>query len=144
MTLSTLDQIRLEIGDRDIDSPLFSDDELDYFISQVNDNVLLAAAKACDALAVRFAAGIDFNTDTMAVKKLQRSDVMAKRADELRERATGITPVEQVKVDGYSQDLDNDSTNTLPLNIDPDIPRYGPSWESDLERQQGGNYVPPD
>jgi hypothetical protein len=139
MTISSeLDQVRLEIGDTDMTAPLFTDDEIQYFLSQT-DNILLASANACDALATRFAAGIDFTTDTLAVKKLQRSDIMAKRADSLRLRAMGgIVEIDQAKVDGYSQDIDNTDTELIQsAPVDPDIPRYGPSWERDLERQIG-------
>jgi hypothetical protein len=140
MTISTaLDEVRLEIGDRDMDSPLFTDDEITYFLDRRSGNVLEASADACDSLAVRFASGIDFTTDTLAIKKLDRSEVMAKRAVTLRERAAGgIAEVGQTRVDGYSQNLDNTSTELITsAPVDPDIPRYGPSWESDLARQIG-------
>lgn len=139
-----LDEVRLNIGDRDMDSPLFTDDEITYYLNNRNGNVLLASADACDALATRFAAGIDFTTDTLAIKKLQRSEVMAKRAEQLRQRADGFNEINQVKVDGYSQDITNIDTELITgSQVDPDVPRYGPSWSSDLSRQQGDNYVAP-
>lgn len=148
MTIDTaLDQVRLEIGDRDMSNPLFTDDEIQYYIdAHGGTNVLLSAADCCDALATRFASNIDFNTDTLAVKKFQRAEWMAKRADTLRDRAVGIGQIGSVKVDGYSQDIDNEETNLIDqMPVDPEIPRYGPSWASDLARQtdyhpgEGGN-----
>lgn len=139
---TSIDKVRLEIGDRNMDAPLFTDDEIQYYLDQRSDNILLAAADCCDSLATRFASDIDFTTDTLSVKKLQRSQMMAKRAEQLRDRASGINHLETIKVDGYSQDLDNVSTTLVTSdNIDPDIPRYGPSWQMDLVRREGGNYV---
>ena len=67
--VTNLDIVRLEIGDRDMDNPLFTDDEIGYYIGKHGDNVLLAAADCLDALANRFASNIDFSTDTFAVSR---------------------------------------------------------------------------
>ena len=136
--------VRLEIGDTDVTNPQYADDEIQYFLDKNAGNVMQAAADAADALAVKFAAGIDFNTDTLAVKKLQRSEQMSKRATEIRERAEGgLHEMDQIKVDGYSQDIDNTDTSLIQgMPVDPDIPRYGPSWSSDLARQNPSDYVP--
>lgn len=143
MTISSaLDKVRLEIGDRNMDRPLFADDEIEYYLDKRNGDVLLAAADCCDSLATRFAADIDFDTDTLAIKKLQRSEAMAKRAEALRARAFGFEEVVTTVVDGYSQDLDAlDTTLITSASVDPDIPRYGPSWKSDLERQTGEHFT---
>ena len=134
---TALEQVRLEIGDLDPDNPLFTDDQIQYYVDKDGGNVLMAAADCCDALSTRWAAGIDFNTDTLAIKKFQRAEFMGKRADSLRDRAVGgIGTMGSVKVDGYSQDIDNEETNLInQMPVDPEIPRYGPSWASDLARQ---------
>ena len=56
------DRVRLEIGDTDEDRALFEDAELDDLLVQEG-SVLLAAAHACEALAVRFARDFDFTAD---------------------------------------------------------------------------------
>ena len=141
--VTNLDIVRLEIGDRDITNPLFADDEIGYYLSKHGGNILLAAADCLDSLANRFASGIDFSTDTLSVKKLERCAMMEKRADAMRARAQGVAQVGQIVVDGYSQSIDNTSTYLIEgAPIDPDVPRYGPSWEADLSRQQPNDYIP--
>ena len=136
-----VDSVRLIIGDRDVSNPHFSDDEIQYFLDNRAGNDTFAAADCLDSMAAEFAAGIDFTTDTLAIKKLQRSDAMAKRADDLRAYAEGIGQVDTVKIDGYSQDIDNTDTSLITAgNVDVEIPRYGPSWSTDAARQQG--YIP--
>jgi hypothetical protein len=133
---TALEQVRLEIGDLDPTNPLFTDDQIQYYIDNNGTNVLMAAADCCDALATRYASNIDFTTDTLAVKKFQRAEFMGKRAGILRDRAGGIGLIGSIKVDGYSQDIDNEDTTLLTsMPVDPEIPRYGPSWASDLARQ---------
>lgn len=142
MTVSTpLDAVRLEIGDRDVSNPLFTDDEIEYFLGNRNDDVHLAAADACESLARRFAREYDFSTDGQSFKRGTRSRMYADLAKQLRERVGGLGEAKQVKVDGYSQEIDNDDTSsTLAEPADPEIPRYGVTWKGDLERQVGEEF----
>jgi len=52
---SARDALRLMIGDTNASDPLLSDEETDYYLELKPENVVLAAAEACDALAARFA-----------------------------------------------------------------------------------------
>lgn len=110
------DQFRLELGDTDPDAPLLTDEECDYFLGQRADNVLLAAADACEALARRFARAYDFETDNQSFKRSQQSKQYAALAVSLKARAQGVTSVSSTRVDGYSQDISNtdvfESSNT--------------------------------
>jgi hypothetical protein len=47
--------LRLQISDNDPADQLFSDDELDTFLTIAGDDVRLAAIECCKALAMRFA-----------------------------------------------------------------------------------------
>ena len=110
MTITaTRDKLRLLIGDTDSTQVLFQDDELDYFLSERTDVVLLAAADACDALATRFARDYDFETDSQSFKRSQQSKAYREMAASLRARASGITTLVTTRVDGFSDDVDADA-----------------------------------
>lgn len=117
MSLSTRDAVRLEIGDTDSDAPLYSDDELDYFLEQRGDAVLLAAADACEALARRFARRFDFKSDNQDFKRSQQSAAYRQLAKDLRDRAAGgVVSVSSTRVDGYSQDVTNTDVQVADTN----------------------------
>jgi len=104
---TALAKTRLEIGDTDSSAALFTDEELDVYLDNRSDNVLLAAADACDALASRFARAYDFETDGQSFKRGSMSGMWASRADALRRRSTGVSTVDITKIDGYSSDVAN-------------------------------------
>jgi hypothetical protein len=104
---TVLGKTRLEIGDTDSTAQLFTDEELNVYIDTRSDNVLLAAADACDALASRFARAYNISTDGQSFARGQMSKMWADRATSLRGRAGGITTVDVTVVDGYSDDVAN-------------------------------------
>ena len=119
--LSTvLAKVRLEVGDTDTTDQLLTDEELQVWIDSRADNVLLAAADACDALARRFARDFDFETDGQSFKRGARSKVYADRAHDLRVRSSvAVGSVTVTTVDGYSQDVTNeDTTAATPPTFD--------------------------
>lgn len=136
MSLTTLDQVRLQIGDTDNTAFLFTDVEIGSFLERHSDNVLLAAADACDALAARFARDFDFKWKDGEFKKGSRADRYAKLAEQLRANA-GIAPaagsMAVTRIDGYSDDLSSEDgagvgranrTGTVRAGyFDGDIPR---------------------
>ncbi len=112
--LTTRDKVRLEIGDTDAAAPLFNDDELDYIIASRADNVLLAAADACDMLATRFARDYDFEWQGAGESargkftRSQMSKAFTDRAAAIRQRAGGgLGVIQTTRVDGYSEDISN-------------------------------------
>jgi len=105
---STLDKLRLTIGDTDSTAPLFQDDELNYFLDTRSDNILLAAADACDAAAARFARAYDFSVDGQSFSRSSMVAAYRGMAAEFRNRANGLSTVVETKVDGYSQTIDSD------------------------------------
>jgi len=46
---SARDALRLMIGDTNASDPLLSDEEADYYLGNSGENVVLAAAEACEA-----------------------------------------------------------------------------------------------
>jgi hypothetical protein len=100
-----LGQVRLEIGDTDSDSALFTDQEIGVKLAETS-NVLLASAALLDLLATRFAREFDFSEDGQSFKKGSRSAAYAARAQALRNRANGVQTVVTQRADGYSDDLD--------------------------------------
>ena len=104
---TVLEKVRLEIGDTDSTAALFTDEELNVWITNRSDNVLLAAADACDAAARKLARAYDFQTDGQAFKRSQLSKAFADQAKDLRARAGGVTTVDVTKIDGYSDDVAN-------------------------------------
>ena len=86
-----LAKVRLEVGDTDTDDQLFQDEEIQVKLAERADNVLLTAADLCDILAARFARDYDFAAPgDREFKRSQRSEMYAKRAESLRDRARNI------------------------------------------------------
>jgi hypothetical protein len=92
MTLTTLDRVRLEIGDLDASAPLFTDDEINAYLDDYQDNILATAAALCDALATRYAVKADTTIGSLSFKWSNVSDAFAKRAQALRLRAGTTAP----------------------------------------------------
>lgn len=104
-------KVRLEIGDTETDTPEFVDEEITYFLS-VEGSVLGAAARACEALAAKFARQYDFQTDDQRFQRSQMSKQYADLASTLRSRAGGVVTTSPTRVDGYSDDIANNEVST--------------------------------
>ena len=117
--MTSLDRVRLEIGDTDTANPLFTDTEINTILAERASDVFLTAADLCDILATRFAADFDFKWKDGEFKKGTRSGNYADRAKALRARAAGgggITSVPITRVDGYSQETSTrDTSNNAPV-----------------------------
>jgi len=109
---SDIEKIRLEIGDTDADNPLFQDEEIQIKLDTAG-SVLLTAADCCDILATRYAARYDFRDSDASFSASQLSKAYAARALTLRKRGKGgITTLVVKKVDGYSDDVTNESVDS--------------------------------
>lgn len=113
---TTLDKVRLVIGDTDSASYELSDDEINYFLGDRGDNVLLAAADCCDALAAKYARAYDFTTDGQSFKRSQAAQAYREQAVRLRARAQGVSTADSTRVDGYSEDIPNQQVQTSGVN----------------------------
>ena len=122
---TTLAKVRMEIGDTDSTQVLFTDEELQVYLDSRGTDYLAAAADACDALAARFARSYDFETDGQSFKRSQQSKAYREMAGALRERAGGITTMDITKVDGYSDDILNQTTSTSSSTVNPRRRFYG-------------------
>jgi hypothetical protein len=114
---TSLDKLRLELGDTDVDNVLFEDDELNYFLSAENGDVMSACLRACEAAARHLARAFDFETDGQAFKRSQMAARFASLAKDLRSQgitttgATSVSSVPVTRVDGYSDDIDAEQTS---------------------------------
>ena len=104
-------RVRLEIGDTDPATALFSDAEIDDLLSQEGDAVLKAAARCCEVLAVRYARRVDFTADGASVRASQYAEMYRKMGGELRRRAEGTATIGTTRGDGFSDDVETDDVS---------------------------------
>jgi hypothetical protein len=114
-TFSIRDRVRLEIGDTDVNQPLFYDDEIDAYLADYNQGILATAAALCDVLSTRLAGDYDFKWMDQSFSRSQASEAYAKRAASIRSRipGVGLGVIPTTRVDGYSQDIPNRETSSL-------------------------------
>ena len=113
---TTLGKVRLEIGDTDSDAQLFSDTEINVYLTNYSSNILKTAAALCDVLALRFARYVDFQTDGQAFSRSQMSIQYAALAKVLKNRATGLATLDTTRKDGYSQTVKTSDVRTGDVN----------------------------
>ena len=106
------DRVRLEIGDVDANRALFEDAELDDFLAQ-DTSVLLAAAHACDTLAVRFARDYSFSADGASFHKGDVGAHFTAQARRLRNLANASHVMMPQRKDGYSDDIRSDEVDVI-------------------------------
>jgi hypothetical protein len=75
------------IGDTNASDPLLSDEEADYYLGNSGENVVLAAAEACEALAARFARDAAFSAADLEHSPALKAESYLKLARQLRGRA---------------------------------------------------------
>lgn len=95
------DQVRLLIGDTDTGDAVFSDTEVNQFISTrtvldtdggtTSVNVFAAAADACSAAAAKFSRGFNFSEDGQQFMRAQRVGHYLSLERSLRARAGGVS-----------------------------------------------------
>ena len=100
-------EVRLYIPDNDSNAYELEDAELDVFIADAGQNVLAAAALACEWLSRKYAQTPTFTADGLRVDNSKRSDAFAKRAMELRAMMSGsISSIAIDRQDGYADAAD--------------------------------------
>lgn len=110
---SNRNRVRLEIGDTDAATAMFTDAEIDDLLSQEGDNMLKAAARACEVLAARYSRRVDFTADGATIRAAQYAEAWRRAGVELRRRAEGTATVTTKRVDGYSDDVETDDVDTV-------------------------------
>ena len=120
--------MRLELGDTDSTQALFTDEEINVYLTTHASDVLKTTAALCDVLATRYSRDYDFETDRQRFQRSQRVKHYQERARELRERGVGIGVATMTKIDGYSDDIasrdvTSDSRGRVKRGYtDPDLP----------------------
>ncbi len=110
-SLSTqIGQVRLKIADTTSTDALFTDEELQIFLTDEG-TVKGAAAAAAESLWMRYAQAVDFQTDDQRFDAGKRAERWQALAVKLRAQAGGISTVSMTKTDGYSDDIDASETN---------------------------------
>ena len=122
---TTLEKLRLYIGDTDSAAPLFYDPELQVFLDNNSDNPKLAAIEACMVLATKFARAYDFETDGQRFDRSQMSKAYRELAKALREQASAVTTIDSTRIDGYSDDIANQETSLNTSSANPRRRYYG-------------------
>lgn len=61
LATSKLYQVRLRLGDTDIATAEFQDEELEFFLSESHNNVLSTCIKACSAALSKIAHAVDYS-----------------------------------------------------------------------------------
>ena len=110
-TATALHNVRLEIGDTDSTTSLFTDEEIGVYLATRGDAVMLTAADLCDALDTRFARAYDFETDGQRFWRSQMVKAYQGRAVELRKRGFGLETFAVTRVDGFSTDIAADEVS---------------------------------
>lgn len=92
LATSEKDQVRLEIGDTDVNRQLLQDEEIAQFIA-VERNFWSAAARACEAISRLFLSRADVRLGrSMQITYTKMADAYAAMACRLRAKALGTTP----------------------------------------------------
>lgn len=82
------DKVRLAIGDTGEGRDFFlSDEEIQYYLSSENDNVLEASIRCAEAIAAQLAPEVSYQASTLRQEAAQAFDHFLRVADRLRERA---------------------------------------------------------
>jgi len=100
---SAQDAFRLMIGNTNASDPLLSDEEADYYLGNSGENVVLAAAEACEALASRFAQDAAYSAAALENSQALKADSYMKLARQLRVRAGDEMSDQPVFRPGYDR-----------------------------------------
>ena len=79
MALTTVQKIRLEVGDNDVTFPILTDDEYKYFLSKNNDSIARASIDAAKTILFKLSMRTDETVDIFSLKgsKAAQNYVMA-------------------------------------------------------------------
>lgn len=135
------DAVRLELGDTSATDPLpITDAAVAYYLSEENDVVLMAAARAADSLAAYYARQTDYSMGSLSQSASQRREHFKTLAAQLRMKARTSQGAELfaggLTISG-KQTLDTDTAAIQPsfrVGID-DFPGNGNTAGDDTENE---------
>jgi hypothetical protein len=120
-----LQKVRIELGDTDATDQLLQDEEINYFLGDTS-TVLMAAARAADAIARKFARDFNWEADGQRVAKGDRAKEYRTLAQDLRKRsAGGITVAQTRHDDGWQRNLGVDHRDVEATGASQVL---GPDW----------------
>lgn len=135
-SMSASDRVRFEVGDTDCDNAALTDEEIAVFVDEGGDT-LLAASKAAEALAAKYAIRVDESIGGTSKSYSQLSEHYTQLAVRLRRRA-GASPTPVVGVAPYAGGLSDDEKSTD--RIDTDL--IQPTFAKDILRDPHNSDVP--
>jgi hypothetical protein len=101
---TAIGKVRLLIPDNVLAAYDLEDDEIEYFLAQVGQDVNAAAIRACKWLARKYAKMASFTADGLRVDHTQRAAEYAARAKEIEgELGSGVSSPEISRSDGFSE-----------------------------------------
>jgi hypothetical protein len=101
---TAIGKVRLLIPDNVLAAYDLEDDEIEYFLGEVGQDVNAAAVRACKWLARKYSKLASFTADGLRVDHTQRAAEYAARAKEIEaELGGGVSSVEITRSDGYSE-----------------------------------------
>ena len=109
---TTLDSLRLEIGDTNADEQQFADEELNDGIDEET-TVVASAARVFELLANRHARDFDFSADGASFHKGSLVEHYRKLASYYRAKASGTESTQITPVDGHSDDVKADEVSLV-------------------------------
>ena len=108
---TTLNSVRLELGDTDGARQLFADEEINDVIDEET-TVYVSTARLCEILANRHARDFTFTADGASFQKGGLSDMWRKRGFDYRSKAQESQAVTVTPVDGHSDDIKADQISS--------------------------------
>jgi len=85
------DKVRFLVGDKDDDHQMLSDSEIAFALSENNDDIYMAAADLCEALAAEFSRDVNYRFSTLWLNAGDAYDHFMDRARQLRSDASAQT-----------------------------------------------------
>lgn len=128
-----VDRVRLYIGDTDPEDQQFSNEEINFFLSQASGSATRAAVNACRNLITKYARFVDSKIESIAISNQQRVENYQRCVQELEEldQSVGTDPMGVPYVGGVSiseTDANNQNNDRTPSQFRTDMfrnPRTG-------------------
>lgn len=131
---SSMDDVRLRIGDVSSGDQQLANEEITYILGSVTSNVVLASIECCDLLAARYARYADTRNEGLDVKASQRFEHYRQLAATLRRQANSVA---EVFVGGLSLDTKEDRAEDTDL-VQPSFYRDRDTYPSTIASSTEG------
>lgn len=126
---SDRDEVRFLVGDTDSGSPLVTDEEIAYVLTDTS-SPLQAAARVAESIAARYSRDADRRVGNLSLQSSQRAKAFLELASRLRRRASMALGASG----WYAGGISKDDKETVEANTD----RVTPAFTRDLFDTPGG------